>query len=86
MFAVGQASITIGRGQNKKVTKLHDLKVESELYGSVLVQRYEFSFFNDGRRMAEGEMSCYLPEGSRVVKYAMSVGGKKRDGVVVTLK
>ncbi len=83
-LAHAQASISIGMGRDKRQTHLHSLKIENEILGDLLIQKYEMSFYNDGTRSSEGELVCPLPEGARIVEYAMDVFGEKRDGVVVS--
>ena len=62
---------------------LASAQVEVELAGPLAVTRWTLAFHNSGNRAAEGRLEVNLPAGWQVSGYALEVGGKMRDGVVV---
>lgn len=62
---------------------LASAQVEVALAGPLAVTRWTLAFRNSGHRAAEGRLEVNLPAGWQVSGYALEVGGKMRDGVVV---
>lgn len=62
---------------------LASARVDVELAGPLAVTRWTLAFRNPGESAAEGRLEVNLPSGIEVSGYALEVGGKMRDGVVV---
>ncbi len=69
-----------------KEAVLDEALIRCELHGHFLLRHRELTFFNPGKRAAEGELICPLDPGETVTSYAMTVNGVRREGVVVPEK
>ena len=59
------------------------LGVSIEVVGNIATTTLDMTFFNETRRVLEGQLYVPLGEGQTVSAFAMEVGGVMREGVVV---
>jgi hypothetical protein len=71
--------------ENDEVRKLHLAKVEVEarILGDLAQTKMTLVFANPEERELEGDLYFPLPDGATVCGYALDIGGKMIDGVVV---
>ena len=63
--------------------KIHELKINVKVVGNLAITTMEMTFYNGMNRRLEGRFYFPLGEGQTVSRFAMNVGGKMREGVVV---
>ena len=63
-----------------------EAEVACRLHGRLLIRDLTLTFYNPGRSVAEGDLTCPLDEGEEIVSFSMDVNGIKRKGVVVPKK
>jgi len=63
--------------------QLYDVAVDVRIEGFVATTTLDLTFFNPNPRVLEGELVFPLATGQTVSGYALEVGGKLRQGVVV---
>jgi tetratricopeptide (TPR) repeat protein len=72
-------------GETKsKPLYLSKVDVQARIFGFIAETKMTMTFKNDYDRVLEGNLYFPLPEGSTVSGYALDIGGKMVDGVVVT--
>ncbi|MEO9872085.1 VIT domain-containing protein [Ekhidna sp.] len=76
-------SLTIGNDDKKRELEISSLDVNVEIIGNIATTTYDIIFFNPQSRDLEGELSLPLGEGQEICRYALSVNGKLREGVVI---
>ncbi|RPH75921.1 trypsin [bacterium] len=59
------------------------LSIDIHVTGSIAVTTLDFTYFNPNNRILEGEFSFPLANGISVSRFALDIGGKLREGVVV---
>lgn len=69
-----------------KETQLQSAVVRAHLHGNFLIRDLTLRFFNEGGRIAEGDLTLPLEKGEEIVSFAMDVEGVRREGVVVPKK
>ncbi len=70
------------KGESKPI-QLHTLKIDVKVVGNVATTTMDMTFYNDEKRILEGELYFPLGEGQTVSRFALEVDGKLREGVVV---
>lgn len=60
-----------------------DLKINVQIIGNIATTTMDMNFYNPLDRELEGEFNFPLGEGQTVVRYALDINGKLREGVVV---
>lgn len=63
--------------------RMNQLEVDVQVMANLAVTTLTMNFRNDLDRVLEGELKFPLGEGQTVSRFAMTVGGKLREGVVV---
>lgn len=63
--------------------KLTELSVDIRIVGQVAITTLDMTWFNRNNRVMEGEFTFPLGEGQTVSGFAIDIGGRLRDGVVV---
>lgn len=63
--------------------RLHTLNVSVTVVGNIARTTMDMTFYNDEKRILEGELYFPLGEGQTVSRFALEIDGKLRDGVVV---
>lgn len=63
--------------------RMHELKVTINVVGNLATTTMEMTFYNDLDRVLEGRFYFPLGEGLTVSRFALDMGGKLREGVVV---
>jgi len=63
--------------------QLQDLSIDIRVEGFIATTTLDMTFFNPNARVLEGELVFPLAEGQSITGYALEVGGKLRQGVVV---
>jgi hypothetical protein len=63
--------------------QLYDVAIDVRIEGFVATTTLDLTFFNPNRRVLEGELVFPLAPGQTVSGYALDVGGRLRQGVVV---
>jgi tetratricopeptide (TPR) repeat protein len=59
------------------------MHVKARIASSMAVTTMDMTFENELDRVLEGRLVFPLPEGSQICRFAMDVGGKLREGVIV---
>ncbi|MFT6178064.1 MAG: tetratricopeptide (TPR) repeat protein [Akkermansiaceae bacterium] len=80
--AFAEFSLTVA----KKPSVFREAVVECQLHGRFLIRDLTLTFYNEGQRVAEGDLTCPLEVGEEIVSFAMDVNGVRREGVVVPKK
>lgn len=75
--------ISVQGNGNQYPLKLRDLNIRVEITGNIALTTYEMVFLNNENRVLEGELEFPLGEGQTISRFAMDMGGKLREGVVV---
>ncbi len=70
------------RGKNDPIG-LRDVAIDVRIQGFVASTTIDLTFFNPNTRVLEGELVFPLADGQTISGYALEVGGKLRQGVVV---
>lgn len=63
--------------------KVEEVTVKVDIVANIALTTMEITFRNDQSRILEGELNFPLGEGQSVMRFAMDVNGKMREGVVV---
>ena len=63
--------------------KISKLIINVEVTGNIATTTFDVSFYNSLDRILEGGFEFPLSDGQNVVRYALEVNGKMREGVVV---
>jgi len=63
--------------------KMTELKIGVKVVGNLATTTMDMIFYNDMNRVLEGQLYFPLAEGQTVSRFAMNIGGKLREGVVV---
>ena len=72
------------RGQhNVNPMQLQELSMDILVMGQTAVTTMEMTFYNPNDRVMEGEFEFPLSNGQEVSRFALDIGGKLREGVVV---
>ena len=72
------------RGQyNANPMQLQELSMDILVMGQTAVTTMEMTFYNPNDRVMEGEFEFPLSNGQEVSRFALDIGGKLREGVVV---
>ena len=72
------------RGQyNANPMQLQELSMDILVMGQTAVTTMEMTFYNPNNRVMEGEFEFPLSDGQEVSRFALDIGGKLREGVVV---
>ncbi len=59
------------------------LKVEVLVTGNIATTTYDLTFYNPASRILEGELNFPLKANQQIVRFAMDVNGRLREGVIV---
>jgi len=78
------AEIRLRVGEKDSVFR--EAEVVCQLHGRFLIRNLKLAFYNEGSRVAEGDLTCPLELGEEIVSFAMDVNGVRRKGVVVPKK
>ncbi len=70
------------KGKEKAIT-LSDLSVSVVVSGNVATTTFDLLFYNPNDRILEGNLSFPLQEDQEIVRYALDINGKLREGVVI---
>ncbi len=68
---------------NKSSLRMSELHIAVKVIGNLATTTMEMTFFNDLDRVLEGELNFPLADGQVISRFAMDIGGKLREGVVV---
>lgn len=66
-----------------KSLKISNMKVDIEIVGSIATTTFDITYYNPYKRDLTGEFSMPMNEGQEISRYALMVGDKLREGVVV---
>ncbi len=69
--------------QGERPVELGELEIQAVVSGPLVEVTHTMRFFNPNQRVLEGSLVLPLPEGAAVCGYALDVGGRMVDGVVV---
>ena len=86
LLMIGSAFADLRLQVAGKDSSLEEVVVEAELHGRFLTRHLTLTFHNEGSRSAEGDLTCPLDVGEKIVSFAMDVNGVRREGVVVPKK
>jgi len=75
--------LTVSQAGNSEPMQLKEMFVHSRIVGLQAEVTTALTFYNPNPRQLEGELSFPLPDGALVTGYALDIGGKMIDGVVV---
>lgn len=70
-------------GAKETDLKITSVECTSEFTGNRVTNTYYFTFLNEFDRQLEGNLEFPLGEGENVVRFALDINGKMREGVVV---
>ena len=62
---------------------LQELSVDVQVLGNKSVTTFTMTFHNPSERVLEGSFLFPLPQGAQVIRYALDINGKMREGVAV---
>ncbi|MEN8139508.1 MAG: VIT domain-containing protein, partial [Bacteroidota bacterium] len=80
----GQVPIlNIDNKQEKHSLAITQMNIDVIVSANVATTTYDLVFFNPFTRDMEGELSMPMNEGQEISRYALSVNGKLREGVIV---
>ena len=68
---------------NANPMQLQELSMDILVMGQTAVTTMEMTFYNPNNRVMEGEFEFPLSDGQEVSRFALDIGGKLREGVVV---
>ncbi|HEV7780551.1 MAG TPA: VIT domain-containing protein [Chitinophagaceae bacterium] len=63
--------------------KISKLDVDISVAANIATTTFDITFFNPNDRILEGEFEFPLADGQNIVRYALDIEGKLREGVVV---
>ena len=66
-----------------KALKISSLSVDVTVAANIATTTFDITFYNPNDRILEGEFEFPLANGQHVVRYALDIEGKLREGVVV---
>ncbi|MEB3073746.1 VIT domain-containing protein [Capnocytophaga gingivalis] len=69
--------------RNANPMQLQELSMDILVMGQTAVTTMEMTFYNPNDRVMEGEFEFPLSNGQEVSRFALDIGGKLREGVVV---
>jgi hypothetical protein len=75
--------IEIPKGEEEKPIQLTEMEVRAKIVGLNAEVTTTLTFLNPNSRILEGELVFPMPESAAVTGYALDIGGKMVDGVVV---
>lgn len=78
---VPEVKVVNERNANPMV--LQDLSIDILVIGQTAVTTMEMTFYNPNSRVMEGEFQFPLANGQQVLRFALDINGKMREGVVV---
>jgi tetratricopeptide (TPR) repeat protein len=81
--ALPAPAMTVKVGDKSEPLKLAKVDATVRIFGYLAETRMTMTFANPHNRVLEGELNFPLPEGATVSGYALDIGGKLVDGVVV---
>lgn len=67
----------------KEQLALAKLDVKTKIVGTIATTTYDMSFYNATNRVLEGQLKFPLAENQEIVRLALEINGKLREGVVV---
>lgn len=80
---VPMPQVRISQEDRSQPARLHDLRIGVKVVGHVATTTWDMTVFNPQDRVMEGELVFPLGEGQTVMRFAMDVNGRLREGVVV---
>lgn len=91
IFSVGGAmaqktifpEVKVRDQRNANPMQLQELSMDILVMGQTAVTTMEMTFYNPNDRVMEGEFEFPLSNGQEVSRFALDIGGKLREGVVV---
>ena len=75
--------LLVSQAGTSEPMRLKEMSVSSRIVGLQAEVTTALTFYNPNPRQLEGELSFPLPDGALVTGYALDIGGKMVDGVVV---
>ncbi|MDB5208214.1 MAG: Protein of unknown function precursor, partial [Flavisolibacter sp.] len=63
--------------------KISKLAVDIKVTGNISVTTFDITFYNGLDKILEGELDFPLADGQTIVRYALDINGRLREGVVV---
>lgn len=63
--------------------KISSLTIDVNVAANIATTTYDIVFYNPNNRILEGEFEFPLADGQHIVRYALDIDGKLREGVVV---
>ena len=76
-------NLEYGEEKDKKSMKIQKAEIDVKIVGSLATTTIDLTFYNELDRTLEGEFTFPLGESQSVSRFAMSINGKLREGVVV---
>jgi hypothetical protein len=77
------SAIPVLKTADNTALKISKLAVEVNVTGNIATTTFDISFYNPQKKVLEGEFDFPLADGQNVVRYALDMDGKLREGVVV---
>jgi hypothetical protein len=75
--------LNITNDTTAKAIKITSLAIDVKVAANIAVTTFDIVFYNPNNRVLEGEFEFPLADGQNIVRYALDMDGKLREGVVV---
>ncbi len=75
--------LNITNDTTAKAIKITSLVIDVKVIANIAVTTFDIIFYNPNNRVLEGEFEFPLADGQNIVRYALDIEGKLREGVVV---
>ena len=66
-----------------RAIRMSSLSIDIKVAANIATTTYDIVFYNPNERILEGEFEFPLADGQQIVRYALDIEGKLREGVVV---
>jgi len=63
--------------------RISALAIDINIAANIAITTFDITFYNPNNRILEGELEFPLADGQHVIRYALDIDGKLREGVVV---
>jgi tetratricopeptide (TPR) repeat protein len=75
--------LRIANDSTGKTLQIHKLVISVQVTGNIATTTFDITFYNSLDKQLEGEFDFPLADGQSISRYALEVGDKLREGVVV---
>src|ERR1700741_2254734 len=63
--------------------RISSMSVDVQVAANIAITTFDIVFYNPNDRILEGELEFPLADGQHIIRYALDIEGKLREGVVV---